>query len=550
MNKKNLLKRFQFKKKGKPSGLERFILFLVLVGGVLIVFFIGRLLYSNLAPHSNLSDYLPGDKTVAYVEWKDLKLPESLQSDYPPQALGTFIGGLFEFDLQAAMEEFGTGQIAYALLETTEGKNEPLILVETKNKSIALSYFKSLLLDGEELESTKDLNPIYNFPQGQNFEFKFLGRYVAISPEKELLELLGVPEAESLTEENSYQSSLNHLPRNPWLIAYIDVQKVTFTKQPQLRQVIEPLKFTANHLSFAVRKSNEGFQFNSYLNLKDGLLNLEEVNEGEKFKHELTQYIPKENLVFYVGGSNLEVEWQNTLETLSNLNPAYALILEGMLRAQSEDIFGGNIDLRNDLYPLFENEYAFVMGKNEDVNEIGLILRHDDEEFAKVKMEKMAKGFEMIAASFAPKVNTVTLPDGTISRELVPDESKVESGTSDVAGNEVVCTEIRGDSLGFCYAVTEKMVLMANNKTFIENALIQKEDSMLADDIDFKANTKKLSQINDEMTFIRFEKLNELLPSNIYLDALTPFIQKMESSAWTKHYFKNAATLEGVLTIK
>lgn len=548
MTKKHLFKRIQSKK--KTSALECFIIFLMLVGFILIVFFIGRVLYSNFTPSSDLSDHLPGDKTVAYLEWEDLKLPGNLEVSYPPNTLAELMGNLFEIDLKTALEKFGTGKISYALLESTEGKNQPLVLVEATSKNAALRYFKGLLLESEELKTSNDLNPIYSFNQGQNLHFKFVGNYVAISPEIESLESLNNNPEESLTQQESYQNTLNNLPRNPWLLGYVDIERVNFTQQVHLRQIIDPLKFTANHLSFAVRKSKNGFQFNSYLSLKEGMLALEEVNEGATFDHTLTNLVPTDNLALYLGGSDLEAEWQNTLQTLDELNPSYALILEGLLRSQSESIFGKNVDLRNDLYPLFEGEYAFAMGRNENSNHFGMILKHDDQDFATVKMEKMATGFELIAASFAPKINTVTLPDGTVSRELIPDESKVESGVSNVAGNEVACTEVRGDDRGFCYTVTQDLVIMANNKAFIEKALNPEESEMLADSSDFKKTTKDLSHVNDEMTFIQLDALKGLLPAGNIAEAIKPILSQFEASAWTKHYFENAVAIEGNLLLK
>jgi hypothetical protein len=547
----HLLKKLQLKKVKKMSALDQFVLALAAGAALIILYFAGTLVLQNL-PQDPVARYLPAEETLVYLEVNDLKFPGVLQTKTAEtqSMLAETVGQTFGVDLKDILTSWGHDHLAYALLKDAEGRNHPLLLIEAKSKRSALNYFKSLLLPNEELLETNAPKTIYTYAQGQSFSFTFVDKYAAIAPDEKALQLLTKDREMDLLDDETYRKTINNLPRNKWLLAYLNLRKLSFGENVAVNNIVEPLKHAVHHLAIAVRKDQEGFHFNTFLNLNKNLLSLDRGGSKTKFAYELTNYIVDDDVALYIGGANLEAEWQNTLETISNMNPAYGIILEGIIRAQANDIFGGQVDLRNDLYPLFAGEYALAIGKGKLGKNISLILAHEDRSFAEKKLEKLSGGFKFLAAKFAPKIKEVELPDGTISRELVPDNNKVEESEEKVGGYDVYCTEVTGTAAGFCYTVTNEIIIMTNSKETILKTIKLDENQPLSENASFRKALSNLSKINDEVTYISFESFTEIFAANQYVQALTPLLSGLDSASWVKHYFTDGVSTEGYILVK
>lgn len=551
MKKKPLLKKLHLLKSKKASKLDQFIQGLVVIGALGVLFLLAYMIYMNW-PQRSVAEFLPAQETVAYAEISDLSLPAKIEATTDQSQLAQSLGQPFGIELLPMLESFGRGRLAYALIQDPYMNNHPVLFIQAKSKGSALKHFRSLLLPGEALSLSADENPTYSFPQGQSFSFKFLERYVAIAKSPETLALLDTSTEENLQSEETYVKSINNLPRRKWMLGYLNFRKLNFRDNLTLSNIVEPLKHAIHHVAFTVRKDQQGFHFNTFLNLNKNLLSLNEGESATKFSYQLTDYIVDEDVALYIGGANLEAEWQNTLETISNLNPAYGVILEGIVRAQANEVFGSQVDLRNDLYPLFGGEYAVAIGKAPGGKSVSLILAHKDKEFAETKLKKMAQGFRFLAAKFAPKISVVTLPDGTESRELVPDEGRVETSEENYEGFDINCTEVTGTASGFCYTVTDEIIIVTNKKNLIEKTidLSNAEGTFLSQNASFRKSLSNLSKVSDEITYLNFDNFVSVFNANQYIQALSPLLAKLDSASWVKHYFTDGVSTEGYILVK
>ncbi len=559
--KKKLLKKIKHLKKKKTSVFDRTLITLLGIGGLVVIgLIITQLL--NFLPQKSIANFLPADKTLVFLEAKDLELPTKLQNVINPlwrektqsqNRMAEVLGSTFGVDFINIQESWGKGHIAFALIQKDDLTSNPVLFIKTRSKRKALKYFKSLTLPEETIQSEGGNNPIYSYSQGQPFSFAFVGNFVAIAKEKTALGFVQdalMEEGNALSEGEKYQKSINNLPRNKWILGYVNFRKLTFKDNAAISNIIEPLKHTINHFAFTVRKNPGGFHFNTFLNLNQNLLSLQEDGKGG-FAYELTDYVLSDNLAFYFGGANLEAEWQNTLSTISNLNPAYGVILEGVIRAQISDIFGSEIDLRNDIYPLFEGEYAVAIGIKEGKKEVSLILSHSDKDFVKKKLKKLSQGFRFLASKFAPKVHLVTLPDGSESRELIPDEDSILESKESHGGYEVNCIEVSNTDSGFCYSATDELIIMTNSKESIVDIIeLNDESTVLSQEPSFRKTLGNLSKVSDEITYINIEKATELLSGNAYIMALKPLLDNFDATSYVKHYFADGVSSEGYILIK
>jgi hypothetical protein len=553
MSKKHhLLKKiFHFKEK-KLSVVERIIVALIALGviGGLVLFLVQL---KNLFPVKNIAEYLPAKETILLVEWNDMDVPEEFD-DIGLNLLSTQLKESLGFDLTDDSVQWARTPMGYSLIKNELGSASPVFFIRASGKQRALRYFDSFKLSDERLDEAASSEKIYEYSQGLPYSFVFVDSYVVISRDqsslRQVLNSLTANDT-TLAADPSYQKTISHLPRRFWLRGHVDYDQLSIQDEV-LRNVMEPLKAVLDHFSFTLRKGDNGLHFNTFLNLDSDVLSLEKGAGEERFAYRLTDYIVAEDLALYLGGADLAAEWQNTLESISNLNPAYGIILEGLLRAQLTDVFGAQVDLRNDIYPLFEGEYALAISETSGQTIASLILAHEDREFIETKMEKLSDGFNFLAATFAPKLNIVTLPDGTESRELVPDESRVKESSFEISGYESSCIEVTQSDMGFCYAVTEEIIIMTNNRSTLES-IIQFDTSgkvYLSQALTFRKSVSNLSKINDELSFVDINKLAGLFEANPTVTLLKPLLGQLDSATWVKHYFKDGVTAEGFILFK
>ncbi len=548
MKRKQLIKKLHLNKAKKMSGLNRFILALLGIGAIVVIIFMGQTLYFSVSQDS-VSDYLPANETMAYGEISDLNFPVGQTGGTGD--LSQSLGQSFGIELKPALESFATGRLAFALVQDSEGNSYPILFIQTRSRKRALKYFRSMLLEGEELFKSEAEIPVYSFPQGQSFNFALIDRYVVIANGPTALNMLDKTRNETLSTDETYIKSINNLPRRKWMSGYVNLSRISFSNNPAVNNIIEPLKYAIHHLVFTIRKDKQGFLFNTFLNLNKDLLSMKTGENEEKFDYGLTDYIPDKDIALYIGGTNLADEWQNTLETITNLNPAYGIILEGLLRNVTDRIFGRNVDLQNDIYPLFKGEYAIAIGKGDGKGRISLVLAGNDKDFALAKLEKMAEGFKFLAARFSPKIYTIELQDGTQSKELIPDDSKVIGGDESFKGYDIKCIQVTGTSAGFCYSVTDDFIMITNDKQYLKDTIDPSKGlGMLSENNSFRKTVGNLSKVNNEVTFVNFNNLQNLLSANKYVQAISPILERLESASWVKHYFDDGVSTEGYILVK
>ena len=556
MNKhfKLITKKLRLLSKKKSEMQRRLAISLIAVGlflGLILVLYIVGYIQNN----KNVSHFLPAEKVIAYVQLKDLSLPAKLNINQEDayEKIELVLKNTFDIDYKDALRRWATGPFGVAYIENNNQK-EIVGFLRTKRKRQAIKFFEEIKLENEELIEEDE---IYSYPESQNFNFSFIGPYCFISQNKELLKEIQFTyeTGNSLNEKEEYKKSFSNLPRSNWLEVYTDFKKLDLNENLGISNLIEPLKLVINNIGLSVRKEYNGFHFNSFININPELLALNKgYNDSRKFSYELTDHISSKNLILYIGGANLSDEWQNTLKTISNLNPAYGIILEGILNAQVDKIFGNDVSLRNDIYPIFEGEYAFAIGlKDNGQIDLKLILGSKNKEFSEKKLEKLSKGFNLLAAQFAPRLLITTLPDGTESREIIADDSKTSENSEEYKGNDINCVGIEKSNYGFCYTTTEKYIVMTNN----HESAIETIDTTISSDLalseyqPFREALGNLSKINDEISFLNLQSVTTLIkeqtPYGIFIE---PFLNKFDATTWVKHYFDDGVSTEGYVLIK
>ncbi|MBN2096791.1 DUF3352 domain-containing protein [Candidatus Peregrinibacteria bacterium] len=559
MSKNLLLKKLLERRKNKTTLLDRLLFAILGIGFLMMIAFFVYLLWFTLTNRS-ATYILPAEKTVAYFELKDLTLPPRLDQKtiFNLTGLSAVLKQTFQLDMEDLQEQLSQGRLGLALIKNGDNKNKLVLFFRIRSQKQALAFFEGLGMGGEKLTVSGDKKlPIYSYPQSNHFSFSFIGPYLFIAEKPSTLEMIQAVyrgEDANLNADPAYRKSLANLPRQAWGYGYLNIQALYFGDNNPLSQLIDPLKNITDHLVLTIQKEYNGFHFNTLLSLDPKLLALKKgYTDSTRFAYSLADFLGSQNLAAYIGGANLSDEWQNTLETISQLNPAYGIILEGVVRAQVNRIFGEDVSLRNDIYPLFEGEYALAFEYLEN-GQLGikLILKHNDRTFAEVKLKKLLEGFQTLAAQFAPRLKEFTLPDGTESRELVADPSRLKEISEIYEDYEINCLDVSDSAYGFCYAVTDELIIMGNHPESIKETidLSISPRFILSQSQSFRQALSNLSAVSDEITFVDLQNLHPLLmntPLGVYSQNL---LSSFEAVTWIKHYFNDGVSTEGYLLLK
>ncbi|QQR83379.1 DUF3352 domain-containing protein [Candidatus Peregrinibacteria bacterium] len=359
-------------------------------------------------------------------------------------------------------------------------------------------------------------------------------------------------EGERLSSDPKYLELFSRLPRHVWIKTYFDFNQGTLNLPAPYDQLSVPLWQLLDRFGLTVRKQGAGLHFNSLLmNRADRLPFPDFISNDPPLLYRLTSAIPPDSVVAYLGGADLADEWQNTLTTLAHVNPAYGLIVEGLLRAQLQRLFGDDVDLRDDLYPLFQGEYALVFEQNTEAPlATKLILAHHDRPFIEAKMTKLLDGFRALSAQFAPELKIIDLSDEEQNREMVLDPNRMQESNEPVAGTPVSCVSVSESAYGFCYAITDDLLILSNQRYAVESSLLsnQSEDASLHASRPFRHIVSQLTTVSSEMSYLDLTRLNAALSESPYGPMVHNWLQGLSQVAWVKHYFKDGVSTEGVLT--
>lgn len=551
--------------KGKKSINKKTAVFLTFAGlSAFAVIFLIAWLYHSVAQKQSVLHFLPESETTAYVELENLSGPSGFRADLTSmeKALTSMAELHFGLEMAPLKPYLSDGPMGVAFLHA-EKTHHPLLFFKPKNHKKTLNYLKSIALKDETLEvSEKEGQFFYRYPQSHSFSFAFMGPYLFMARSFEPLHLIHQVQQGRLPylkKHTAYQKSLTHLPRNAWLNGYVHFSEFSFEQYPAYQPLFHPLKSLIDHLGITIRQRPWGLQFNTLLSTSSLPLKNPGVPDNG-FNYELASLIPPKTLGVYFGGSNLTAEWQNTLDSISQLNPAYGLILEGLIRAQVNRIFGTEVSLRNDLYPLFEEEYALTFHQPDPAESdsssssmgVALILRHTDADFTTVKLQKMMKGFEFLAAQFSPAVKTFTLPDNTEARELIADYTKINEVNEDYKGVPIKCLEVSESAYHFCYAVGSQFTMLSNRAYLIKQSIDLAENSSksLAQSDEFKRTLNQLSKVNNEISYVHTDHLKKLLSPTRFGPWTHYLPESFHTIGWVKHYFDDGVSTEGMVLFK
>jgi len=467
-----------------------------------------------------IESFLPQAETVGFLEFEEGTLPAGLQTS-EGQTVIPALQALTHLPLSKLPASWWDHPFGVALIQQEDGSNAWVFFAEGPSRR---QMMKDLQSTGLENGGLKTEEPLYTYAQGLNFNFGFSNHHVFITHNPQAIDALKAVELESapvLLNDALFQKAQSHTSARAWVRGYAQTEKIKLPEYPAFQYAISSMSHVAGQVMLSVREQSGGLQVGTWVNLNEPLKEKQEIGQQGSLE-EMAQYIPYESAALFVAGPNLTQQWQNTLTQLSELNPAYGVVLESLVRAQVQDFFGGSVDLRNDLYPLFEGRYALALGQGENGFSVGMVVEHNDKGFAEVKLDKLLKGFYALVGKLNPQVKVVDLPDGTQSRELVANSQNADELQEEYAELNLTClsaqvkdfSNLKAELLrGFCYTTTPERFYLATSQALLKQMLdaTNNDTLTLGDATEFKQALAQTSNRPDQLTYLNMAHLAPLL---------------------------------------
>jgi len=307
----------------------------------------------------------------------------------------------------------------------------------------------------------------------------FLDKYLVFSlgsPEAIKI-LLDSKETAKISSNERFQDALDESAINRVAFVFINfaqnpealLQKYgVFSNSNMLNSAIEPFSKIFDSEGLVLIASDEYFEIETFMALEDDFLKGNRyVTYKEDYEANLMKLIPEDVNVFW-GGENAERQVKRIIALLSEGDEDTNKIFEGVFKSYTEKYFGSNVSLVEDIYPLFQNEFALAQNVEKDYL---MVLDLADPTEDALRVQKIANNFISAGAVFEPHIEEHELPDGTIAKEIVATPEELMKSEAKYEDLTVYQMETESKNWGVYYSILDSIFIASTNKDFLEKSL-------------------------------------------------------------------------------
>ena len=461
---------------------------------------------------------------------------------------------MFSIDFEKEVTPWIYRKAGAALIkgQTSESAFDMLFFIETRDEDEAMKFMEARGIQPGTLEGTTTINQefiisedyeghkIYRYPISYEFEYTFLGSYLVIGSNRQVLEYL--IDADSIfatkySRNDQYNRISHNVSYNNLVFGYVDFEALTNLLKEDQGFLSQKGSEFSNYMPFlkvfeggafagGIKKNEFYLQTfvsidNEYLNGK-GLIEFD--NKYIAKQHDL---LP-ENVTGFIGGGELEGQLQSLGEVFGSSGKVQELVFEGILNGAVGTYFTDDIDLKIDIYPLLQKEYLIAMHDN---NAITIILELADIENDKIRVSTLVNSFMRSGSIFAPRIVEVELEDGTTGEEIqvIPEEMK--KSNEQYRGYDITVINVGSKPWGIYYAYV------------LDNLVVTTQREVLNEIIEIAIGERQGFSGSSKYKKV----LSNLLGSSdetAYLD-LSPYVEIMDKAkpvnavSWGKNYFRD-----------
>jgi hypothetical protein len=539
--------------------------------GIFSLCFIGWFLFGKMFRPQYLAEILPASQTLAVVEINTdgaASQPQQfyrLMSKYPvysKDGLVKLLTYLMPLDFAKDVEPWLGRRVGMAVVKSAQtGQMDRIYFVESRDHNMTLEFMRSRALRAANEEMiSKDFKgyKVYAYPISHLFEFTFINNYLVLAENNSAMEnLLNSIAAggQKLADDPDYAKASNNLAQGGLIFAYADFSRIYdtlslnedfMTRKGQDFNAFKPFLAIFKSAGLTVFAEQNRFTLQSLTNLDKKI-----INDGgyltfsEKYTGNLL-HIANEEPVLLAGGHDLRKELSRVRELFSGGTKTSDMVFEGILEAQKQLYFGKDISLEGDIYPLLAGEYLFTVDNSLENPQFSLILELLDKDKDLPRFEKIVAAFKNTGGIFMPKIQTVTLPDGTTGQEIVASPEQIESSQENYEDLTLNILKLGNTGWSVYYAAVGDKIILSTNKDLIKHMIDRAEgriEKSLVNTPFYDNVLNPAMRTADEIFNIKIGALTEALGLNAN-ENLKPYLLPFANLAVSRNYFT-----DGISTI-
>lgn len=530
---------------------------------MIVLLGVGYVVFRQAFRAQPVAKLLPEDESIYFVEltssFEHNQLLETLKilekyPDYAAEKMTEIFEKQFTVNFETEIQPWLGRKIGLATLhsKTHEGQINTIYFAETSNQNLA----KAFISERASIQPYSGEN-IYLLADGK--EIYFAGDYMFVTSSQDALkEIVDFDQSDrdALYSSKEYRRIENNLPFNHVAFAFINYEEIddaVLNEYPALTEhevsidMVRPMLKLFNSEGFVLVALEDKFALQSFLNLNtDKLNNPKYATYQEKYESELAGYVSDEAMLFW-GGRNLEYQMKRIIESLAGGDLQVMGVFDSVLQNYTNQFFGPEITLSNDIMPLFENEFAMAIEENGDKPIYKLLLEIEYPDKALSSLHDLFDNFAKVGAVYQQKVVSHSLDDGTTYQEIVAVPESVKRSKSMYKDLAIHNIKIGKNNIGFYYTVVSNYAVISNDIKGVKSSidLIKDGGNNLRSSDTYGELIEPILRSSDEITYMNFDKLFPLLFKKEIPEVLLP-ITALSSG---KNYFNDGITTINYLDI-
>ncbi len=545
---------------------------LLSLAGLVLLTFIGIFVLGKVFRPESLADFLPKDNTLGLAEINidshsdQVKKFYDLMSKYPvyqSQNIMLLLNFVMPMDYKNDLEPWIGRKVGIVLMKNADQDNgfSPVLFVETKDKTKTLDFLRSKFVVNSEdkiIQTTYSGYSMYSYTFGQNYNLFFLNNYLVIAQnEQQIKELIDeqIKPTTRVKDDSNYRRIADNLPQGSLVFGYINSDKLyeTLAASPafQGRRTkdlldLQPFLKIFSSEGMTAFADNNKIKIQVFSNINRSALNGSSyITYTDKYQGKLME-LADQNPILLMGGHDLNKEIKRMGEIFQSGDKSSSLIFDSILESQKQKYFGKDISLQEDIYPLLKNEYLITAGNSMDKPDFSLFLKLNNKPEDAMHIEKIAQAFIKMSAIFSPKIQEVTLPDGSKGQEIVASTKEITKYDNNYSGTNITSLNLGDLPWSVNYSVVDNTLIISTQVDSLHNILDRKNGTLktsITTTEYYKSQLAPMIKNVDEIWNFQLSPVESLLglTDNVILK---PYIAPFNSVTMTKNFFD-----DGVSTI-
>lgn len=551
-------------------------------GGILIaigafaIIFIGIFLFTKIFRPQSLAELIPEEESIAVLEInvdgshsQVKQFFETLQAYpvYQINGINSIVDTVSPFETGEALQEWVGRKAGLALVKEEEDGEKnivPVFFVETKDQNGTVQYLQNLAAgaSGDELiKKPYAGHEIYSYKVGQNFVYTFLNSYLVYTENEDTIKLLidnRSNDKPRLSDSANYRKVANNLAPDGLIFGYVDLNRMFeylsespafIAQKGEDYLAFRPFigLFKAEGISVFAEKDH--FKAQVFTSLDTEKLDGESyITYSEKYQGMLLPYV-QQSPILVASGHDLTKELNRLEDIFSSGTNASSAIFDGLVEAQKEQYFGKDISLHEDIYPLLQGEYLITVGNSLEEPEVTVVIELTDPNNNELRIEKLAQAFADTSGVFSPKIVSVTLPDGTIGKEIVASPEVITRNDESYTGETIYTLKIGDSGWAVYYTVLENEAVFSTSIEEIKAVIsdgIEKENFTTTEN--YNSLIKPILKSADQFYFMETGALTENIASD-ETSMIKPYFTPFGGMAVAKNFFTDGISTIYVLEV-